>query len=281
MLLIDYNGIAIGNISAQKLAIEENLLRHTILTTIVKYRNKFKAYADNTIVICDGGGNWRKDTFPEYKGVRHASRDESTIDWKELFRISDLLLTEMKENLPWKIFKHRGCEADDVIAQLVYNTEEFGKHEDIMIISADKDFIQLQTNKNVKQFSTVTKKLVTDPNPHEYMKNHVLGGDGGDGVPNVLSDDKCFIERRRMVPLTKKKRELLLADPHALGEEVYKNYLRNKKMIDLTQCPEDVKHMIISDYDSYFDEKKNKRKVMTYLTQKRCRMLLEKIEGFM
>ena len=53
-----------------------------------------------------------------------------------------------------------GCEADDVIGALVHNTQEFGNFEPIMIISSDKDFIQLQKFSNVKQFSPLQKKFL-------------------------------------------------------------------------------------------------------------------------
>ena len=139
MILIDYNGIAIGNIVTQKIGADENMIRHMILNTIRMYKQKFNEYGD-VVVVADAGGNWRKDVYPQYKASRKKSRDSSSIDWDEVFRITNLVREEIKENFPYKVMHVWGCEADDVIAHLVENTQEFGKHEEVMIVSADHDF---------------------------------------------------------------------------------------------------------------------------------------------
>ena len=189
---------------------------------------------------------------------------------------------ELRDNFPYKVIHQWGCEADDTIAELVKWTQEFGNHEEVMIVSADKDFKQLQKYNNVRQYSNITKKFVDEPNPRLFLAEHILKGDGGDGVPNVLSDDKCLVEGRRQNVLSKKKKEALLEDPKALGEDVYRNYLRNKKMIDLTEsseCPESIKQEIINTFIEQ-DQYKNKGKVFPFLVQKRCKLLLENVQEF-
>lgn len=280
MLIIDYNGIAIGNIVSQKVDIDENLIRHMILNSIRMYRQKFKKYSEETIIVSDGGGNWRKELYPEYKANRKKSRDESSMDWDEVFRITNLVFDEIKENMPYKVLKIWGCEADDTIAQIVYDTQEFGNHTDVMIISADKDFIQLHTLGNVSQFSPVTKRLVKNESPADYFKFHILNGDNGDGVPNVLSDDKVLVEGRRQNTLSAKRKESLLVDPKSMGEEVYRNYLRNKKMIDLSECPSGVIDKIMKEYKSQ-DPWHKKGKVFPYFVSKKCVNLLEKVQEFL
>jgi len=149
-----------------------------------------------------------------------------------------------------------------------------------MIVSADKDFAQLQVHNNVKQFSPMTKKFIKEENPRLRLAEHVLKGDSGDGVPNVLSDDKVFVEGRRQTPLSKKKKELLIeTNGKGLGEDVYRNYLRNQRMIDLTMCPDHVKHEIINTFEGQ-DPWHNKGKVFPYLVQKRCKRLIEDIGDF-
>ena len=279
MIIIDYNGIAIGNIVVQKLAVDENLIRHMILNSIRLYRKKFKEYGE-VVIVADAGGNWRKDVYPEYKANRKKSRDESSLDWDEVFRITNMVRDEIAENFPYKVMHVWGCEADDVIAQIVAETQEFGKYEDVMIVSADKDFAQLQVHNNVKQFSPMTKKFIKEENPRLRLAEHVLKGDSGDGVPNVLSDDKVFIEGRRQTPLSKKKKELLIeTNGKGLGEDVYRNYLRNQRMIDLTMCPDHVKHEIINTFEGQ-DPWHNKGKVFPYLVNKRCKRLIEDIGDF-
>lgn len=279
MIIIDYNGIAIGNIIVQKLAVDENLIRHMILNSIRMYRKKFKEYGD-VVIVADAGGNWRKDVYPEYKANRKKSRDQSSIDWDEVFRITNMVRDEIAENFPYKVMHVWGCEADDVIAQIVLETQEFGKYEDVMIVSADKDFAQLQVHKNVRQFSPMTKKFIKEENPRLRLAEHILTGDAGDGVPNVLSDDKVFVEGRRQTPLNKKKKELLIeSNGQGLGEDVYRNYLRNQRMIDLTMCPDHVKQEIINTFEEQ-DPWPKKGKVFPYLVNKRCKRLIEDIGDF-
>jgi len=282
MIIIDYSGISIGPVAmGQARFNDENLIRHMILNSIRMYRTKFKKYGE-LVIVADAGGNWRKEIYPEYKASRAKNREESKIDWNEAFRIINMVLAEIKEHMPYKVIHQWGCEADDSIAELVRWTQEFGNYEEVMIVSADKDFKQLQKYGNVKQYSPMLKKEVKEDDPHRYLLEHILNGDPGDGVPNVLSDDKVMAEGRRQNVLSSKKKAALFEDPKALGEEVYRNFFRNKKMIDLTEdtaCPIDVREKIINNFTTQ-DPSVKKSKVMPYLVSKNCRLLLENVKEF-
>jgi len=279
MILLDYNAIAIGNFVVQKVAVDENMIRHMILNSIRMYRQKFGKEYGEMVIVADGMNNWRKDVFPNYKVKRKKNREESSIDWTEAFRIIGMIRDEIRDNFPYKVVHQDGCEADDSIAHIAMSTQEFGRYEPVMIISADGDFKQLQVHKNIRQYSPLTKKLVVEKNPKLELANKILKGDSGDGVPNVMSDDNVFLESRRQSILSAKKREALLDDPRALGEEVYRNYLRNKKLIDLSETPASVVNNIINTYDSQ-DPLSNKGKVLNYLIQKRCKLLIESVGEF-
>jgi hypothetical protein len=282
MILIDYSGISIAPIvMAQAKFNDENLLRHMILNTIRMYRQKFKEYGE-VVIVADGGGNWRKEVYPEYKYKRKESREESKIDWDEAFRIINMVLQEIKDHMPYKVIHQWGCEADDSIAEIVKWTQEFGNYEQVMIVSADKDFKQLQKFDNVRQYSPITKKLIKVDNPRVELQEHILTGDAGDGVPNVLSDDKVFAEGRRQNILSAKKKEVLMNDPKALGEEVYRNYLRNKKMIDITESsalPEHTRKEIINTFENQ-NKSNYKSKVLNYFIKYQCRNLIEILDEF-
>ena len=279
MILLDYNAIAIGNVAVQRLAADEGLIRHMILNSIRMYRQKFHKEYGEMVIVADGMNNWRKEAFPQYKAARRKKRDESTIDWQEVFRIINMVREEIQENFPYKVMHEDGCEADDVIAQLALETQEFGKYEPIMIISADGDFKQLQVYKNIKQFSPLLKKFIVEKNPRLYLKEHILKGDTGDGVPNVLSDDNVFVDGRRQGILSAKKKAALLDDPRALGDEIYRNYQRNQQLIDLKNCPQSVKESIINNFEQQ-DPWGNRPKVFPYLVQKRCKLLIECVGEF-
>jgi 5'-3' exonuclease len=282
MILIDYSGIAIAPIIMGHAKFnDENLLRHMILNTIRMYRQKFKKYGD-VVIVADAGGNWRKEIYPEYKFKRKKDRDESGINWDETFRILNMILEEIKENFPYKVIHQWGCEADDSISAIVRWSRINKRDEYIMIVSADKDFRQLQSHNNVFQFSPMTKKFIKEFDPDRYLYEHILSGDASDGVPNVMSDDKVFAEGRKQNTLSAKRKAALIQDPKSLGDEVYRNFLRNKKMIDISEniyLPKNIEEEIIKTYVSQ-NKVENKTKVLPYFISNQCRNLIEVIEEF-
>ena len=281
MILLDYSQIAISNIIVQKLN-DEDMIRHMILNSIRMYNKKYRDQYGQMVICADGMNTWRRNYFPEYKAHRKKNRDESSQDWTEIFRILHLVRDEIKENLPYKVLHMEGCEADDIIGSLVMHTQEFGNHEPVMIISSDKDFIQLQKFDNVKQFSPIQKKMVTDDNPRAYLWNHIMRGDSGDGIPNVLSADDTFITEKSQTPLRQTKIDMWIENADKLreimDEETYRNYQRNKKLIDLNDIPEEVQSPIINTFIE--QPLAMKMKVLNYLIKKRCNRLIEVVEEF-
>lgn len=281
MIILDFNGIAIGNVITQKLEIQEDMIRHMILNSIRMYNKKFRNEYGQMVIACDSS-SWRKDYFPNYKFKRKSGREESTLDWNEIFRIINMVREEIEQNIPWKVIKVDNAEADDIIGAIAIESQEFGKNEPIMIVSADKDFIQLHKYSNVRQYSPMTKKFIEDKNPLTYITEHVFKGDSSDGVPNVLSPDNTFVDGIRQSPVTKKK----IADwienidnlENYMDAEVYRNYCRNKKMIDLHEMPSDLKDTIINTYEN--TKAASKLKVLNYLIKKRCKLLIESVEEF-
>lgn len=277
MIIIDYNGIALSNIIVQRLEIQEDLIRHMILNSIRMYNLKFGKKYGQVVLACDAS-SWRKEVFPQYKFKRKENRETSSMDWDEVFRIVNLVREEIKENFPYKVLHVQRCEADDIIGVLVEETQNLGKHEEVMIVSADKDFIQLQKYNNVRQFSPMTKKFIEHNDVNTYMIEHILRGDSSDGVPNVLSPDNTFIDSLRQSPMTKKKIELY-SDTSTMEEEVYRNYCRNRQLIDLSYTPQELKDQIIDESESY--KLPHASKVLNYLIKKRCKMLIECVGEFL
>ena len=271
MILVDFSAIAVANIAVQKLN-EEDMIRHMILNTLRMYRTKYKDKYGELVLACDGPNNWRKTFYPEYKANRRKGREESSFDWNTAFTIMNNVREEIKENFPYKVLHIDGCEADDIIATIVEHTnEEFGAYEDIIIISGDKDFAQLQKYNNVSQFSPVQKKSIVEKNPRAFLLEHIMRGDASDGVPNVLSSDDVFVTGARQTHLS--DGDLLYA------ASWYRNYCRNEKLIDLSKTPSDLKNKIIQEFTSQ-DQWKNKGSVFPYLINKRCNQLIESVQEF-
>lgn len=279
MIIIDYNGIAISNIVTQKLDIDENLIRHMILNSIRMYRSMFKEKYGEVVIAGDAGNNWRYKAFPQYKAARKKNRKTSTIDWNEVFRITNMVWDELGENFPYKTIKVDGCEADDIIGVLCENTQEFGQHENVMIVSADKDFAQLQKYNNISQYSPMQKKYIKVEHPRKQLLELILKGDTSDGVPNVLSGDNVFVDGERQTPLRKPIMEALMEDPSSQGPEVLRNIQRNRKLIDLSSTPKDLQEEILNQF-TFQDRYDNRGKVFPFLVEKRCRRLIDDIKDF-
>ena len=280
MILVDFSAIAVANIAVQKLN-EEGMIRHMILNTLRIYRQKYYDKYAELVLPCDGPNNWRKTYYPQYKANRRKGREESDFDWAEAFRIMHKVKDEIKENFPYKVIHIDGCEADDIIGTMVQHTQEFGQYEEVMIVSSDKDFLQLQQYDNVRQWSHMQKKEIKDPHPKVNLIDKILSGDAGDGVPNILSHDDTFVNGDRQVPLSKKKKLAIIEDI-TNGELLYaaswyRNYQRNQRLIDLTFTPQELKSDILNEFNTQ-DPWSNKGKVFPYLINKKCKLLIESIE---
>ena len=286
MILVDFSAIAVANIAVQKLN-EEGMIRHMILNTLRMYRQKYYDKYGELVLACDGPNNWRKTYYPQYKANRRKGREESTFDWDTAFTIMNKVREEIRENFPYKVLHIDGCEADDIIATLVEHTNEsFGAYEDIMIVSGDKDFVQLQKYDNVSQFSPVQKKSIVEKNPRVFLVEQIMRGDASDGIPNVLSGDDVFVNGERQTPLSQKKMNAMIADLDE-GELLYaaswyRNYCRNKKLIDLSETPPELRREIINNFmaDKPDTRWMRRGKVYPYLVANRCNQLIESVQEF-
>lgn len=285
MIIQDYSAIAIAAIFSQDRPeeIEEGLIRHMILNSIRRYNLQFREEYGETIIACDHR-SWRKDSYPQYKANRKKNRDESPLDWGKFFELISMVRDELAEVMPYRVMHVENAEADDIIGHLVESTQEFGKNEPVMIISSDKDFLQLQRYKNVNQFSPMKRDFVKIDDPFFYLFEHICKGDTGDGVPNVLSPDDTFVNGDRQRPLRAAKisswyesfnKGMLENDMDA---ESYRNFCRNKRMIDLSYTPKDIRENI----NRIYNEQGNKGndKVFGYLVEKRCNMLISSVQDF-
>ena len=281
MILVDMSQIMMASIMMQmhmtkKNEPEEEMVRHMILNSLRMYRTRFLSEYGELVLCYDSRHYWRRDYFPEYKHSRRKGRESDTKDWDTIFGCLNTIKDEIKEHLPYKSVEGYGAEADDIIATLC---SEYA--EEIMILSGDKDFIQLQRFPNVKQYSPITKKMVNGENADVYVKEHVFRGDTSDGIPNVLSPDNTFVDGLRQRPLSKKKIAAWIDhdfDDVAPNDEVKRNYQRNLKLIDLTYTPDELSEEILDTYRS--TSAGDRSKLLNYFIQKRLSNLTESIGEF-
>jgi len=281
MILVDSMQICLANISiAMKVygdEVNEGYIRHMILNSLKNYNKQHKEEYGEMVLCYDGSKNWRKSVYPQYKAHRPRVRSESPEDWDLIFKWIHTIKDEIRENFPYRVVHVDTAEADDIIAVLARESDPFEKH---LIISSDKDFVQLHSITGLKQYDPIRKRWITG-DPAESLLEKVFYGDKGDGVPNILSDDTVFIEGRRQTPLQKKKFESWkgFEDPVAvLPRELIGNYKRNKAMVDLKAQPKEVEKAILAKYDE--GVKGRNDKIFGYLIDKRLAKLQESVQDF-
>ena len=276
MILIDFTQTIIAGLMAQLKMnggeVSEDMLRHMILNSVRNYQKKY-APDDGEIVLCtDSSHTWRKDFYPMYKANRKKTRDASDLDWKMLFDTLQVVKEEIRDNFPYRYMYVEQCEADDIIAILVKHATE-----PVMIVSGDKDFQQLHKYDYVKQWSPNLNKLITCDDPDMFLKEHILTGDKSDGIPNILSNDDCFIEGIRQTPLRKGIKDSYLRMTIEKDDKYYRNYLRNQTLIDLEFIPQNIEDKILEEYES---TEPVRGKVFDYLRTHRLNELLNHVEDF-
>ena len=284
MFLIDFNQVVISNFMQQvgnhTEVLEEGLLRHMVLNTIRSHRSKFVDEYGEPIICSDSKKYWRRDIFPYYKANRKKDRQKSNVDWYSLFNILTLVRTELKEHFPYKVLNVDGAEADDIIATLVHRYSH--KEEKVLILSSDKDFMQLQKFENVKQYSPIHKKFLKTDCPKDFLTEHIIKGDRGDGIPNVRSPDSTFVSDQRQKPINKRLIVQLTKNgldcPDDQSEEIKRNWDRNKTLIDLSKVPDILQNKIVNEYQNY--QMNDRNGLLNYFIHNKLNNLTEHIGEF-
>jgi len=285
MILVDMNQVTISNLMMQVVnqkdnEVNEDMVRHMVLNSLRSYRSKFFDEYGELVICYDGRNYWRREIFPFYKQNRKKNRESSDLDWDSIFKTLNKIREEIREIFPYKVLEVEHAEADDIIASLVFHTAKKPLPENVLIISSDKDFFQLQTHSFVKQYSPTLKKFVSGSDPEEYIKVHILKGDRGDGIPNFLSPDNTFVDNLRQKPLGANKIDkLVVQEPKEFcNEEMLRNYQRNQRLIDLSFVPSDLQKIIV---DQYKEVKcGNRSKLLNYFIKNRLKNLTESLSDF-
>ena len=282
MILVDLSQIMMAStmMSMEKGQTEADVdfIRHMVLNSLRMYRTEYNDKYGELVICCDSPHSWRRDHFPQYKASRKTGREESPLNWTQIFGCFETIKEELKTVFPYRFIQVDGAEADDIIG---YLSRTESRNEKIMIISSDKDFIQLHKYDNVYQWSPVTKKLVNGIEPHGYLFEHILRGDKSDGIPNVLSADNSIVDGVRQKPITKKYVENFVlhnAEISGRSETEIRNFHRNQKLIDLNETPTNLCEKI---WEEYQKEPQGKRRdLLNFFVEKRLNNLIETIGDF-
>lgn len=283
MILVDINQVLISNLMMhlnynKDAKIEENLIRHIVLNSLRSYLKQFKSKYGDMVICCDSKRYWRREVFPLYKAHRKKDRDNSGFDWSSIFEVMHKIKKELKDNFPYRVIDVEGAEADDVIAVLA---SRYSAHEEVLILSSDKDFVQLQKYEGVKQYSPILKRFISTDDPKLFVKEHILKGDKGDGIPNFLSPDDIFTSGERQKSINKKKLvEWIKTDPATFctNDAMKRGYKRNQMLVDLDYIPEAIKKGIVETYET--TKPGTKSNMLNYFIENKLKNLLEVADEF-
>jgi hypothetical protein len=285
VIIVDLNQVMLSNLLMQlgnhtNAQVEENMVRHMILNSLRSYKVKFGEDYGEMIIACDNTNYWRKKHFPYYKANRKKNIETSELNWKGIFECMNKIRAELKEYFPYRVLDVESAEADDIIATLVSKFgSELNTGEKILILSGDKDFIQLHTYANVEQYDPTRKKWIKHDDPERFLHEHILKGDAGDGVPNVLSPDNVFVVGDRQRPLTARKLEKIMGtDLEEMDTNLARNYSRNAHLIDLSFTPEYIREKVMEQYIA--QENRDRSKLLNYFIANKLKNLTEHLSEF-
>ena len=296
MIVIDYSQTIISNLMAEignrtDVELDVNLLRHMVINTIRSHKVKFGKEYGEIVIACDSRKYWRKEYFPYYKANRKKSREDSGFNWPLIFDSINLIKEELKTVFPYKVIEIEGAEADDVIASLVYwstwndlkegvvFSEDAAKP--LLIISGDHDFNQLQKYRHVKQFSPTLKKFIKpESSIHEVLMEHIVKGDKGDGVPNILTADDAIVSGERQKSITSKRLQEFFENGFIAckTDDERRNFQRNKVLVDLAMIPNHIQEEVINTFTTY--PVKDRSLLLDYFMTNRMKQMIEHIEEF-
>jgi len=258
--------------------VDYETFRYELLNKIKNVNAKYKPKYGRLVICCDGGNSWRKQMFPYYKAKRRKDKEESSFDWPTLFKYINDVRDDLKNYFNFPVIHVDDAEGDDIISTMVLTSPEKS-----LVMSSDKDFIQLQAYKEVDQYDFIHDKWITHDDPNKFLFDHIIKGDSSDGVPNIFSDDDTFmVKEKRQKPVSSKKLQEWYESELGLSyfitdKDHIKRYNRNKKLIDLRKIPNDVVKSIMNEFT---EQKDKKNDIMKYFVGRNLGNLLEKIGDF-
>jgi hypothetical protein len=253
MILVDANQIAISHLMVRQ-KIEDGInidsIRRSIVRVLARIQKQFGSEYGKMVLCYDDKSYWRTQVFPFYKKNRKQERETSKYDWDMVFSVLNKIRDEIRRNLPYYVIQVQGAEADDVIAALSrYNHSK----DKILILSADKDFIQLHKYSTVKQYDPIRNRWIQNEDPIQYLQEHIIRGDRSDGIPNILTCDDAIVNGKTQKKMSKEKISALASmDPSDFTNYIrLRNWKRNSELIDFAKIPRPIVDNIIMTFNKY------------------------------
>ena len=255
MILVDANQIAISHLMVRHKidhGINIDTIRKSIIRVLARIHRRFKQDYGDMILCYDSKNYWRREIFPYYKKNRKQERENSKINWDEVFSVLNTIRDEIRNHFPYQVIQVERAEADDVIAAIVRESSLKNTSEKTLILSADKDFIQLHKFNFVSQYDPIRNNWIQHEDPVLFLQEHIIKGDRSDGIPNILTCDDAIVTGKPQKKMSKEKiTSLASMNPQDFTNFIrLRNWKRNSQLIDLSQIPQDITEKIISAFES-------------------------------
>lgn len=237
-----------ANWKTQEESITSGLALHSAFVTFNKYYQK---YQPTNMFVCFDRSNWRKEytksekaiTTAIYKGNRYTDLTPSeTLRIQEFHKHIEDFETILRENTSIKVLSADKLEADDLVAGM---TQQF-PNDRIIIISTDKDFIQLLRTPNIMLIDPDSGKPRECEDPDWFIFEKCFRGDRGDNVrsayPRVRSTrlEKAYTDEFERLTIMNET----WVDPLGNTVKVGDLFQENKLLMDLTCQPSEIRQLI-------------------------------------
>lgn len=218
-------------------------------------KSKFILCAD-----CARKNIWRRDIYPDYK-MNRDTKDKS----KDKFDINKVFQYANNITIPSIIAEFNcmriscGCaEGDDVIAVLAKKLIEEDKNNKVVIISSDRDMIQLCQDRltlitaqgkirdpkaDMAEMLKIDKDDMPEISAKDFLLFKIILGDSSDNIPNI----KYGIGPKKAFKIMQDKN--LLKAVLSEDQTIYDSFIRNKQLISMNEIPKDIINMITEEYE--------------------------------
>lgn len=246
MILVDMSNLAISALqqacagSTSPTQLTATSVRHIVLKKLIEVHKKIGRH--HPLVLCfDSRNYWRKDFMSCYKASRKRTNDQ--FSWEEFYAHYNAMKIELPLYFNYKCIEVERVEADDII----FCISEYERGRNVIIASSDTDDLQiLEKYPEAAQFSIKHNKFITCEDYNYSLLEHIIEGDKVDTIANILSDEDTYVNpEKRSKALTKQKRASL---KFIIPEEYKARYEQNKKIIDMSQIPDNYRQQILDAY---------------------------------
>lgn len=242
--------------------------------TLASVNMAVRNYGIDHVVFCLEGRSWRKDAYEPYKknrvvdtmSITEAEKEENELFWDTYEKFT----TYLKEKTNVSILRHEEAEADDMIARFIH----LHPNDTHYIISTDTDYVQLISD-TVHQYNGVTGELITlngyfkdngkpvlnkeknpkllEESPSYMLFKKIIRGDTSDnvfsaypgvrekGTKNTVGIKEAYEDRDKQGFNWNNFMLQKWVDHNNVEHRVRDDYERNRKLIDLTAQPDDLK----------------------------------------